>query len=302
MKTKRYEKCNKQWTKSVVYRILTNEVYIGTIVSHKSYKANHKVKKRIVTSKSDRIYVENMHQSLVSKKVFYDVQEKLKDGSKWRDRENYHPFKKMMYCGVCGAKATMKTHKRKVKSGEIHCHQYFVCRTKSDKWHNCDNGTVRASIITQTVQDKVKEECSKIVFSKGDITSIYEQAKQNSNNKKVLIKKEIEKYEKEVKELEKKVSQIYEDKLEGIIKQEDFSKFYNKFQNKKEKYINEINKLKIDLENEETKKVVSYSHIKKLADKWLNSDELDEELIQRLIERIEFKGRNINIKYKFMKQ
>lgn len=201
-----------------------------------------------------------------------------------------------------GAKATMKTHKRKVKSGEIHKHQYFICGRKSEDYHNCSNGRISSRILTPIVENSIKEECSKIVFSKGDITSIYEQAKENSNNKKALMKKEIKRYENEVNKLEKKLEQIYEDKLDGIIKQDDFSKFYNSFQEKKEKHLSRIKELKNDLEKEETKKVVNYNHIKKIADEWLKTEKIDEELIEKLVERIEYKGRNIKIKYKFMEQ
>ena len=105
MKTKRYEKCSGKWTKSGIYKILTNEVYIGTIVSHKSYKANHKVKTRIITSKNERIYVENMHEQIIDKKTFEMVQKKLHEPIKNRDRENFNPYKKYVYCGECRSKS-----------------------------------------------------------------------------------------------------------------------------------------------------------------------------------------------------
>ena len=127
LKCKRYEKCSGKWGKGVIYNILTNEVYIGTVVGKKSYKVNHKVKTRIITSKNERIYVEDKHEPIIEKEDFDLVQRKLKEPMKCRNRQNFNPLKKFIYCGECGAKATMKVHKRQVKSGEIHKHQYFIC-------------------------------------------------------------------------------------------------------------------------------------------------------------------------------
>ncbi|MBQ3414086.1 MAG: recombinase family protein [Clostridia bacterium] len=301
LNSKRYEKCSKKWNKSAIYRLLKEPVYIGTIVGHKSYKVNHKVKTRIKVPKNERYYVEKRHEPIIDIETFEAVQNKLAEGGKWRNRKNYNPIKQYMYCGHCGAKATMKTHKRQVKSGEIHEHQYFICSKKSDDYNNCDNGRIASSVVIPLLKESIKNECSKIVFSKGDLTSIYEQAKENSNNKKTALKKEIEKLEKDVKRIEKKIEQIYIDKLESIIRAEDFSKFYNLYQEQKEKNILKINDLKKQLEEANREKIINYKEIKKIAEQCLNMDELEPELLNKLIDRIEYlKGKKIKIRYKFM--
>ena len=101
IKSKRYEKCGFKWTKSSIYRLLTNEVYTGTVVGRKSYKINHKVKTRIITPKEDRIYVKDMHEPLIDKETFNLVQRKLQEPIKCRNRQNFNPIKKFVYCGVC---------------------------------------------------------------------------------------------------------------------------------------------------------------------------------------------------------
>ena len=202
---------------------------------------------------------------------------------------------------MCGRKASLKTHKRQVKSGEIHTHQYFICNKKGVDYHSCQNGRIASSVIIPLVKESIQEECRKIVFSKGDLTSLYEQAKENANSKKSLVKKQIEKLENEVERIEKKVEQIYTDKLDGIIRAEDFSKFYNSYQEKKEKNLIEIKGLKKELEKLNNEKIIDYRHIKKIAEECLNMEELKPELLDKLIDRIEyFKGKKIKIKYKFM--
>lgn len=300
IKSKRYENCNFKWTKASVYRILSNEIYIGTVVGGKSYKVNHKLKTRIITPKEKRIYVENMHEPLIDKTTFHLVQTKLHEPIKCRNRQTYNPYKKFVYCGVCGAKATMKTGKRKLKSGNINRYNYFVCGKKNEEYHNCSNGTISTTILIPIVEEEIKNECSKIFFSEGDLTSIYEQAKINSNSKKSSLLKEISKLEKELKDIEKKINLIYTDKLEGVIKAEDFSKFYDLYHMKKEKKIIRINSLKKELEEAKNEKIVSYEQIKKVANEFLTMKDINEELLGKLIDRIEYNGKKIKIKYKFM--
>lgn len=204
---------------------------------------------------------------------------------------------------IVGGKASLKTAKREVKSGDIHTHQYFICGKKSDDYHNCENGTITYSILLPLVKEEIKKECSKIVFSKGDLTSLYEQAKESSNSKKIMLTKQITKMEKEIQKLEKQIEQVYQDKIEGIINTEHFSKFYNLYQEKKEKNLQQIKELKKELEKVNNEKVVDYKYIKKIAEQFLNLENIEqnEELLNKLIDRIEyFKGKKINIKYKFM--
>lgn len=300
LNTERYNKCSHKWRKGTIYRILKSEVYLGTIVSHKSYKINHKVKKRITVPKNEMIYVKNKHEPIIDEETFNKVQAKLSKSGESRNRVNYNPIKQFVYCGVCGRKASLKTHKRKVKSGEIHIHQYFRCNKKGESWTNCDNGTIRNNILLPLVEKTLKEECSKIVFSKGDLTSIYEQAKESTNNKRVLIKRQIEKSEKEISSIEKKIEQVYADKIEGVIRAEDFTKFYDSYQEKKEKLNTKIRDLKKDLTEMNNDKIIDYRKIKKLAEECLNMEKLDSTLLEKLIDRIEyFKGRKIKIKFKF---
>lgn len=299
--TNRYRNCSNKWLKANVCRLLRSEVYIGTVVGHKSYKINHKVKARTPVSRDKMIYVENMHEAIIDKETFEAVQKGLSEGGKWRERQNYNPIKKFVYCGYCGRKATLKNHKRIVKSGEVHRHQYFACCIKSVNNHLCENGYIASSVILPLVKKSIKEECSKIVFSKGDLTSLYEQAKENSNSKKKLIKREIESAEKELKNIEKKVEQIYADKLDGIIRAEDFSKFYNSYQEQKEKKLTHICELKKKFNEANNEKIINYKEIKKIAEQCLNMEELEPELLNKLIEKIEYyKGKKIKITYKFM--
>ncbi len=301
IESKRYEKCKGVWTKTTVYRILTNEVYIGTVVGKKSYKINHKLKTRVITPKNERIYVKDKHEAIIEKKKFEMVQIKMKERIKCRNRQNINPIKKLVYCGLCGAKAIVKVHKRQVKSGDIHVHQYFICGNKNQKYLDCLNGSISSNYILALTLDKIRKECSTIIFSEDDLMELYEQSRQNSDSKKNLLKKDIVRNENEIKQIENKIETIYIDKLNNLIKEEDFKKFYDLYQNKKEKLILVINSLNKELKKNDNQKNFSYNYMKKAVESFLRFENIEEDLLTKLIDKIEFvKGKMIKIKYKFM--
>ena len=89
--------------------------------------------------------------------------------------------------------------------------------------------------------------------------------------------KRIESTEKELKNIERKVEQIYADKLNGLIVAEDFSKFYNSYQEQKEKKVTKICELKKKYDEANNEKIIKYKEIKKLAEKCIDMEELEPE-------------------------
>ena len=53
------------WTPVAVLRILTNEVYLGTLIQHKKGTPNYKVKKEIQYNREDWIVIEENHEAIV---------------------------------------------------------------------------------------------------------------------------------------------------------------------------------------------------------------------------------------------
>ena len=92
--------------------------------------------------------------------------------------------------------------------------------------------------------------------------------------------------ENEIISIEKKIEQIYADKIEGIIKIEDFTKFYDSYQQKKEKLNVKLKGLKKELAELDNDKIIDYRKIKKLAEECLNMEELEPALLEKLIDRI----------------
>ena len=71
----------KGWAYPTIDVILRNRVYTGAMVQHKSEKISYKVEKIHYIPKEQQYVVEGMHEAIISKETFEQVQENI-DGLK----------------------------------------------------------------------------------------------------------------------------------------------------------------------------------------------------------------------------
>ena len=99
------------------------------------------------------------------------------------------------------------------------------------------------------------------------------------------------------------LEEIYQDKVNKIIRQEDFEKFYSKKIEEKTKIANEIKVFEYEIKKrkEELEKI-DMNKILKQAKEILSLKNVTKEIYEKLIEKIEFDSdKNIFIKFKFEK-
>lgn len=114
----RYKSCFKttgeaKWSAVAVKRILTNEVYTGTLVQGRRTTPNYKVKKVVVKDESEWARKEDAHEAIISVAEYNLVQVLMKRESRSAPgAEAVHPLSGMIFCGACGksAKRTSAYH------------------------------------------------------------------------------------------------------------------------------------------------------------------------------------------------
>ncbi|WP_455714862.1 recombinase family protein [Anaerosporobacter sp.] len=84
-----YTKSNEDacWFTSTVQRILKNEIYVGTMVRHKTEQELYNDKKTEAVEEEDWIRVENTHPAIIDKIIFEKVRRKLNKGSTKRGKQ-----------------------------------------------------------------------------------------------------------------------------------------------------------------------------------------------------------------------
>jgi len=141
-----------RWTAVAVRRIVTNEVYTGTLVQGKVEKTNYKVSDRIQKPKEEWRRVPNAHEAIVDKEMFNLVQNILeKDTRRGPGKKNLYPFSGLLQCPDCGQMMVRKTEKHK---GKIYV--YYVCSTHKRDCNKCSSHRINEEKLKKSVGDILK--------------------------------------------------------------------------------------------------------------------------------------------------
>lgn len=142
-----------KWTRDMVRTFLTNEVYLGTVINHKSAVVNFRTKKKRNLPKELHVKVENMHEAIIDEELWNKVQEIRKTRRKSGSGENgkKHPLSGKVFCVKCGSKMY------KCKSGGI---EYFRCYRAASTGECDNNKRIRLDILEKIVIDKINETLS----------------------------------------------------------------------------------------------------------------------------------------------
>lgn len=120
-------KVQDKWTKDMVSNILKNEVYTGTLVTHKKRSIN--IRGKVVKlPKEEHFVFENHHEPIVSKEMFELAQElrnkKYKQNTSGANKKHNYYFSGMCVCNECGSGMSGVVIKRKVKEKGYDCSNY----------------------------------------------------------------------------------------------------------------------------------------------------------------------------------
>ena len=291
------------WLRTQIGKILKNEVYIGSVVGRKYQKISHKIAKVRMTKEEEHIVVENMHEAIIDLDTWNKTQKKLKSKIITRERKYDHPLKGLIFCKECGKIATLRCRTETRKSGTIWRADYFICSNRNSYKGLCDCKQIQAKIIEDEIKKLLKQEIQKITYSKDDLKRIYKESQVELRKEKNKLEKSLNKYQEKINSSNCTLQELYQDKINNVIMLDDFEMLYKKTVEEKEKNIEKIKELQIEIK-QINKKLddIDIAKIEKQAKEVFDLENITKEMHQMLIERIEFdKEKNIYIKFKFSK-
>lgn len=281
-----------EWHSKTIKDILTNRMYIGDMVQNRRSKINYKVKKVIKNNPNDYIVVENTHEAIIDKEIFYEVQKRIPKNKGRNEKKEIHLLDGLLYCGDCGHRISITSRRKKDNRCYTICNYYRtymrqkLCTTHSNNYDELEKAIIKS--LTEMCLDYINKD------------KIKNRALNNlKENNKTNDKNELEKLINDIRQINDNLDIIYIDKLNKKITEDQFERVKVKLENElniKEKRYNELNNDIRDNIDEEYKNKI----INKYIDKFLSMKEPSRDLIINLIDRIEvFEDKTINIKVSF---
>lgn len=274
------------WKPSSIKHILRNEVYIRNMVQEKCKRINYKLNKRIKNDKSKWIRAENTHELIIDKEKFYAVQDILEVKSETRVKSRNLLLKGLVVCSDCGKKMGITTHSS--DAVYMRCHTYAIL----PKQRLCTPHNINYKKLENAVISEVQNICQKYLDKK-KMKQIID-TKYNEQEKLQEISKQKSLLAKSIEVLDFQIEKLYEDKLNGLINNNDFSRMYDKKVKEREESQNklqELNSIKFE------KQTVDYE---KIINEFLEKDNITAYMLNSLIEKIEVdNNKQVTIYYKF---
>lgn len=145
-----------QWSAVAIYRILKNEMYMGTLVQGKSSTPNYKTENRTRKDESEWIRTENAHEAIIPAATFELVQKlMLEDSRSPSGKETVHLFSGKVFCHDCKSSMTRKKTKSNGKE-----YVYFLCTANKQDKNVCNPHRITEQAIYDAVLAVIQSQVS----------------------------------------------------------------------------------------------------------------------------------------------
>jgi len=242
-----------RWAPETIKSILTNPTYCGSVAQNKSVKVSYKSRKMISRKKDEWIVVNNTHEAIIDKETFEIVQKMIemktwgscsgKDYSgrnysgrsyvNYSGRQGNHLFSGLLYCGDCGGRMTYA----KQGNGRTYC----ICMNHK-RFNNCSWHSIPEDETEKIILDKMAQ-ISMLSCNKEKLLEIIT----NKLKSKELIRSSNEykrkQTEKRLSEIGRIVKKIYEDRVNGILAENDFAGLIREYAQERERLETELKRL-----------------------------------------------------------
>jgi len=203
--------------KSSVEKILKNIFYTGVFEYEGTIRENAQ------------------HPAIISKELYYRVQDRLIDPNKRRKHNIDFAYTGLIRCGQCGYQLTGEI--KKDRHGE---YKYIYYHCTGYKGGDC-----KRDYITETKIDKAISEITKLIVIPKDIREDVAKALKIVHEKKNDYSEQAKsKIFQHIITLEKRIENAYTDKLDGVISYEQWKRNNVKWQIEKDKLYLQLNEMK----------------------------------------------------------
>ena len=271
------------WAPRTVSGILEKMEYLGHTVNFKTYKQSYKSKKKMENPADKWVIFENTHPAIIDEETFRRVQELRRNKRRPTRTGKTNMFSGLLYCADCGAKMYYCT------TNYYEARQdHFVCsNSRTRTGEKCSSHFIRAVVLERGVMMHLR-------LLKVCVTDYEPQfrealgAQQSREAKKALAekKKQFQKAEARIVELNRLFKRLYEDSVSGRITDTRFQMLSEDYEQEQRELAEKIEVLDAEITAQEETTLSIERFVRKVR-KHLNKPlELTPELLNDLVKAI----------------
>ena len=272
-----------KWNSSTITKILSLQEYCGDILNFKTYSKSYKNKKRIDNDRENWVVFQDVHEAIIERAVYGQVQQKRGKIRKRRTNNGEHNmFSGLLVCADCGS----------------NLHFHFNQGNPEIKYFNCSNYKGNRGICTSThyvrvdfLEEVVLGEIRRLtkfasLYEDEFVKAVIGYSQQAEQTDRKLKEKELKTLLARDEELDDLFERIYEDNVSGKLSDDRFAKMSRRYEDEQKELSEKIKKLRSEIEKQSSRSMTTDMFIG-LVRKYTRARKLTPRMLNELVEKIE---------------
>lgn len=272
-----------KWNSSTVTKILSLQEYCGDILNFKTYSKSYKNKKRLENDRENWVIFKNVHEPIIERSVFEQVQQKRGKIRKRRTNEGEHNmFSGLLVCADCGCNLHFHFNQGNPEIKYFNCSNYKGNRGSCTSTHY-----VRVDFLEQVVLGEIRR-LTKFASLYEDefLKAVIGHSQQAAETDRKLKEKELKVLLARDEELDGLFERIYEDNVSGKLSDDRFAKMSRRYEDEQKELAEKIKKLRSEIEKQSSQAMTTDMFIS-LVRKYTRARKLTPRMLNELVEKIE---------------
>ena len=272
-----------KWNSSTITKILSLQEYCGDILNFKTYSKSYKNKKRIDNDRENWVVFQDVHEAIIERAVYEQVQQKRGKIRKRRTNNGEHNmFSGLLVCADCGSNLHFHFNQGNPEIKYFNCSNYKGNRGTCTSTHY-----VRVDFLEEVVLGEIRR-LTKFASLYEDefVKAVIGHSQQAEQTDRKLKEKELKTLLARDEELDGLFERIYEDNVSGKLSDDRFAKMSRRYEDEQKELAEKIKKLRSEIEKQSCRSMTTDMFIG-LVRKYTRARKLTPRMLNELIEKIE---------------
>ena len=272
-----------KWNSSTITKILSLQEYCGDILNFKTYSKSYKNKKRIDNDRENWVVFQDVHEAIIERAVYEQVQQKRGKIRKRRTNNGEHNmFSGLLVCADCGSNLHFHFNQGNPEIKYFNCSNYKGNRGTCTSTHY-----VRVDFLEEVVLGEIRR-LTKFASLYEDefVKAVIGHSQQAEQTDRKLKEKELQTLLARDEELDGLFERIYEDNVSGKLSDDRFAKMSRRYEDEQKELSEKTKKLRSEIEKQSSRSMTTDMFIG-LVRKYTRARKLTPRMLNELIEKIE---------------
>ena len=272
-----------KWNSSTITKILSLQEYCGDILNFKTYSKSYKNKKRIDNDRENWVVFQDVHEAIIERAVYAQVQQKRGKIRKRRTNNGEHNmFSGLLVCADCGSNLHFHFNQGNPEIKYFNCSNYKGNRGTCTSTHY-----VRVDFLEEVVLGEIRRLMKfASLYEDEFVKAVIGHSKQAEQTDRKLKEKELRTLLARDEELDGLFERIYEDNVSGKLSDDRFAKMSRRYEDEQKELSEKIKKLRSEIEKQSSRSMTTDMFIG-LVRKYTRARKLTPRMLNELIEKIE---------------